>query len=55
VTGSELDAVLKAAVVACFNILSRIVSGGTQVKLKNFKAFGVAAEVTNLLSADSSK
>jgi hypothetical protein len=36
VTDSELDAVLRAAVVACFNILSRIMSGGTQVKLRTF-------------------
>jgi hypothetical protein len=36
VTGSELDVVLKAAVVACFNILSWIVSEGTQLKRPKF-------------------
>jgi hypothetical protein len=36
VTGSELDMVLKAAVVACFNILSWIVSGGTHLERRNF-------------------
>lgn len=32
VTDSELDMLLKSAVVACLNMLSRTVSGGTQVK-----------------------
>ena len=36
VTDSELDVVLRAAVVACFNVVSRIVSGGTQVKRRKF-------------------